>query len=132
MLCHISMNCEPLAEMPRMSLTCDVTIIKATADVKPELTGPDTKSIKNPNKETKRLLFLFLFLSFKVSLNYRAKSTYRVQTCPLLTLQFRLRRSTESRALSGSLSEILFDKSTKKLWQWVPWVCPCRIQKVRK
>lgn len=49
-LCHISINWEPLAGMPRMSLTCDVTIIKATADVKPELTGPDTKSIRNPKK----------------------------------------------------------------------------------
>jgi hypothetical protein len=48
MLCHISINCEPLAEIPRISLICDVTIIKATADVKPELTGPDTKSIRNP------------------------------------------------------------------------------------
>jgi len=49
-LCHISINWEPLAEIPRISLTCDVTIIKATADVKPELTGPDTKSIRNPFK----------------------------------------------------------------------------------
>lgn len=51
MLFHISINWEPLAGIPRISLICDVTIIKATADVKPELTGPDTKSIRNP--ETK-------------------------------------------------------------------------------
>lgn len=45
---HISINCEPLAGMPSTSFICEVMIIKATADVKPELTGPDTKSIRNP------------------------------------------------------------------------------------
>lgn len=35
--------------IPKISLTCDVKIIKATALVKPLLTGPDTKSIKNPS-----------------------------------------------------------------------------------
>jgi len=44
--------------MPRISLICDVTIIKATADVKPELTGPDTKSIRNP--EIKKILYNFI------------------------------------------------------------------------
>lgn len=31
-----------------MSLTCDVKIIKATALVKPDDTGPETKSIRKP------------------------------------------------------------------------------------
>lgn len=56
--CHISRNWEPLAEMPRISLICDVTIIRATADVKPELTGPDTKSIKKPGTRKGTLYFL--------------------------------------------------------------------------
>lgn len=47
-LFHISRNCEPCAGIPSISFTCDVIIIRATADVNPELTGPDTKSIKNP------------------------------------------------------------------------------------
>lgn len=31
-----------------MSFSCDVTMINATAEVKPELTGPETKSIRKP------------------------------------------------------------------------------------
>lgn len=54
-LFHISRNCDPLAGMPRISFICEVTIIRATADVKPELTGPDTKSIKNPEINTRLL-----------------------------------------------------------------------------
>lgn len=45
---HISMNVVPFALIPKISLTCDVRIIKATADVNPDETGPETKSIKNP------------------------------------------------------------------------------------
>ena len=48
MLLHNSKNVAPFAVIPSISLICDVTIIKATADVNPELTGPETKSIKNP------------------------------------------------------------------------------------
>lgn len=48
MLRHISRKVEPLAGMPRMSFIWDETIIRATADVNPELTGPDTKSIRKP------------------------------------------------------------------------------------
>ena len=46
--CHISRNVVPLATMPKMSLTCDDKIIRATALVKPDETGPDTKSIRKP------------------------------------------------------------------------------------
>jgi hypothetical protein len=38
----------PDALIPNISLTCDVTIIRAAADVNPEETGPDMKSITNP------------------------------------------------------------------------------------
>lgn len=34
--------------MPKMSFTCDVKIIKAAADVNPEDTGPEMKSIIKP------------------------------------------------------------------------------------
>lgn len=46
---HISTKVDPLPLMPKISLTCDDRIIKATALVKPDETGPDTKSIKNPS-----------------------------------------------------------------------------------
>jgi hypothetical protein len=45
---HISTNVLPLPLIPKMSLTCDDKIIKATALVKPDETGPDTKSIRKP------------------------------------------------------------------------------------
>lgn len=48
MLFQVSTKVVPDALMPRTSFTCDVTIISATADVKPDETGPDTKSIRNP------------------------------------------------------------------------------------
>lgn len=42
------MKVVPEVVMASMSLTCDVTIISATAEVNPEETGPETKSIRNP------------------------------------------------------------------------------------
>lgn len=45
---HISTNVEPLARIPKISLTCDDKMINETALVKPDPTGPETKSIKNP------------------------------------------------------------------------------------
>lgn len=51
MLFHICTKVDPLAETARISFICDVTIISATAEVNPELTGPDTKSIKNPKND---------------------------------------------------------------------------------
>lgn len=39
---------DPTAFTPIMSLICDATIRIATADVNPEFTGPEMKSIKNP------------------------------------------------------------------------------------
>lgn len=54
MLVQVCMNVVPEAVMPRTSLTCDVTMIRAQADVNPEDTGPDTKSIKNP---TRKIIF---------------------------------------------------------------------------
>lgn len=42
------MKVDPEASMFRMSLTCDVTIMSAAADVNPEDTGPDIKSMMNP------------------------------------------------------------------------------------
>lgn len=47
---HISTNVAPCTVIPSISFICDVTIIKATADVNPDDTGPDTKSIRNPRK----------------------------------------------------------------------------------
>ena len=38
----------PDALIPRTSLTCEVTIISAAADVNPDDTGPDMKSITKP------------------------------------------------------------------------------------
>lgn len=48
MLFHNCTKVEPFAFIPSISFIWDVTIIRATADVNPELTGPDTKSIRNP------------------------------------------------------------------------------------
>lgn len=42
----------PLALIPKMSFTCDDRMIKATALVKPEDTGPETKSIRKPRPKT--------------------------------------------------------------------------------
>jgi hypothetical protein len=47
-LSQFSMKVFPDARIPNMSLTCDVTMIRAAADVNPEETGPDMKSITNP------------------------------------------------------------------------------------
>lgn len=47
-LIHTSRKVLPATVMPKMSFTCDVMITKATADVNPEDTGPDTKSTINP------------------------------------------------------------------------------------
>lgn len=44
---------DPAAFTPIMSLTCDVTINIATADVNPEFTGPEMKSIKIPKASEK-------------------------------------------------------------------------------
>lgn len=41
-----------ITAIPSKSFTCDDKIIKATALVYPELTGPDTKFIKNPSPNT--------------------------------------------------------------------------------
>lgn len=46
---HISTKVDPPPLMPKISLTCDDRIIRATALVKPDETGPDTKSIRNPS-----------------------------------------------------------------------------------
>jgi hypothetical protein len=46
---HICTNVVPFALIPKMSLTCDERMINATALVKPDETGPETKSIKNPS-----------------------------------------------------------------------------------
>lgn len=55
----------PVAVIPNISLTCDVTMIRAAADVNPEETGPDMKSIINPvGKESKHLCSLEMYLYF--------------------------------------------------------------------
>jgi hypothetical protein len=46
---HISTNVVPLPLIPKISLTCDERMMRATALVKPDETGPDTKSIRNPS-----------------------------------------------------------------------------------
>lgn len=38
----------PAALMPTRSLNCDIKMSMATADVNPEFTGPEMKSIKKP------------------------------------------------------------------------------------
>lgn len=48
---HISTKVAPEPSMPKTSFTCEVTIIRATAEVKPDETGPLTKSIINPEFE---------------------------------------------------------------------------------
>lgn len=45
---HISTKVLPPPLIPKMSFICDDKIIKATALVKPDDTGPDTKSIRKP------------------------------------------------------------------------------------
>ena len=60
-----SMKVLPVALIPNTSLICDVRIIRAAADVNPEDTGPDMKSITNPvDKESKHLCSLELDLYF--------------------------------------------------------------------
>lgn len=44
----MSVRFVPAALIPIKSLICDVTISMATADVNPEFTGPEMKSIKKP------------------------------------------------------------------------------------
>lgn len=56
-LSQFSIKVFPDARIPNMSLTCDVTMIRAAADVNPEETGPDMKSITNPVNITKEILF---------------------------------------------------------------------------
>lgn len=51
MLVHISRKVVPSAGTPKISFICDETIIKATADVNPELTGPETKFIMKPESK---------------------------------------------------------------------------------
>ena len=59
------MKVSPVAIIPNTSLTCDVTMIRAAADVNPEETGPDMKSITNPvDKENKDLCSLEMYLYF--------------------------------------------------------------------
>lgn len=48
MLVQVWIKVPPDAVIPRTSLICDVTMIRATADVKPDDTGPETKSMRNP------------------------------------------------------------------------------------
>ena len=60
-----SMKVVPVAVIPNTSLTCDVTMIRAAADVNPEETGPDMKSITNPvDKESRHLCSLEMYLYF--------------------------------------------------------------------
>lgn len=49
-LFQLPTNVDPDALMPNTSFTWEVTIIRATADVKPEDTGPETKSIRKPER----------------------------------------------------------------------------------
>lgn len=56
-LSQFSIKVFPDARIPNISLTCDVTMIRAAADVNPDETGPDMKSITNPVNITKKSLF---------------------------------------------------------------------------
>lgn len=49
---HCCRNVEPVTVIANRSLTCEVAIISATADVKPEDTGPDTKLMRKPSPST--------------------------------------------------------------------------------
>lgn len=49
---HICTKVFPDAVIPNTSFTCDDKMIRATALVKPLLTGPETKSIRKPRPKT--------------------------------------------------------------------------------
>lgn len=53
-LFHMAVKVAPDALMPRRSLICEVTMIRATADVNPELTGPETKSMRKPERKKEK------------------------------------------------------------------------------
>lgn len=57
MLFQVCTKVVPEAIMPRTSLTCEVTMIRAQAEVNPEDTGPDTKSIRNPTRRRSIITF---------------------------------------------------------------------------
>lgn len=59
----ISTRVVPAALIPIRSFICDVTISMATADVNPELTGPEMKSIKKPARH-----FCVLFYIIDINL----------------------------------------------------------------
>lgn len=48
MLIQLCRKLPPFVFIPRISFTWEVTMIKATAEVNPDDTGPDTKSIIKP------------------------------------------------------------------------------------
>lgn len=50
-LLHVAIKVDPEARMPNMSFTWDVRIISATAEMKPEDTGPETKSMRKPERQ---------------------------------------------------------------------------------
>lgn len=50
-LSHICIKVFPFIEIPSISFTWDVTIMSAAADVKPDETGPEIKSIRNPETD---------------------------------------------------------------------------------
>jgi hypothetical protein len=52
----ISTSVVPAAFTPIKSLICDATMSIATADVNPEFTGPEIKSIKKPMTISKSIL----------------------------------------------------------------------------
>lgn len=61
------------------------------------------------------LILTFFFRCFQINLNKLLKMTYRGQIYPLLTPQFRTKRIIKLHTSPESLSETLFDKSTKIL-----------------
>lgn len=49
---HCCKNVVPVTVIANRSFTCEVAIISATADVKPDETGPETKFMRNPRPRT--------------------------------------------------------------------------------
>lgn len=113
----MSIRVVPLAVMPIKSLICDATMSMATADVNPEFTGPEMKSIKKPatswdKRKTKKCL-----LSDRIASNLVLPRPSAAET-----LRSRSTRACRTRArVRGACCT-----SSTTRWPSVPWALPCR------
>lgn len=75
----MSIKVDPAALTPIKSLICDATISIATADVNPEFTGPEMKSIKKPTTSQIRTLLCHLQNNMRCSVQRKQyNSTYLI------------------------------------------------------